>query len=65
MALLEHGALVTIISSSEDRVKSVVEAANNPKLDGKVGNVREEESFIQLLRDLAPIDHLVFSGVDK
>lgn len=65
LALLEHGARVTIISSSEQRVKSVVEAVNNSEFDGKVGNVREEDSFIELLRSLAPIDHLVFSGVDK
>ncbi|KAK0291939.1 hypothetical protein LTS16_015497 [Friedmanniomyces endolithicus] len=65
LALLEHGAHVTIVSSSEQRVKSVVEDIGNPNLHGKVGNVREEESFIELLRSLAPIDHLVFSGVDK
>ncbi|KAK0276717.1 hypothetical protein LTR54_000382 [Friedmanniomyces endolithicus] len=65
LALLEHGAHVTIVSSSEQRVKSVVEGIGNPNLHGKVGNVREEESFIELLRSLAPIDHLVFSGVDK
>ena len=46
-------------------MKSVVEDIGNPNLHGKVGNVREEESFIELLRSLAPIDHLVFSGVDK
>ncbi|KAK1088746.1 hypothetical protein LTR48_001267 [Friedmanniomyces endolithicus] len=65
LALLEHGAHVTIVSSSEQRVKSVVEDIGNPNLHGKVGNVREEESFIELLRSLAPIDHLVFSGVDN
>ncbi|TKA72290.1 hypothetical protein B0A55_06191 [Friedmanniomyces simplex] len=58
LALLEHRAHVTIISSSEQRVKSVVEDVGNPNLHGKVGNVREEESFIELLRSLAPIDHL-------
>jgi len=65
LALLEHGARVTIISSSEQRLRSVVEAVNNSNLEGEVGNVREEEKFIQLLRSLAPIDHLIFSGVDK
>ncbi|KAK3111981.1 hypothetical protein LTR53_012211 [Teratosphaeriaceae sp. CCFEE 6253] len=65
LAFLEHGAHVTIISSSEQRVNSVVKAVDNPNLEGKVGNVREEDSFIELLRSLAPMDHLVFSGVDK
>ena len=46
-------------------MKSVVNSIDNPNFEGKVGNVREEESFIELLRSLAPIDHLVFSGVDK
>ncbi|KAK3624705.1 hypothetical protein LTR56_020856 [Elasticomyces elasticus] len=65
LALLEHGAHVTIISSSEQRVKSVVEDVGDDKLHGRVANVREEENFIEVLRSLAPIDHLVFSGVDK
>ncbi|KAK4976025.1 hypothetical protein LTR42_003650 [Elasticomyces elasticus] len=65
LALLEHGAHVTIISSSEQRVKSVVEDVGDDKLHGRVANVREEEDFIEVLRSLAPIDHLVFSGVDK
>ncbi|KAK4893161.1 hypothetical protein LTR27_008501 [Elasticomyces elasticus] len=65
LALLEHGAHVTIISSSEQRVKSVVEDVSDDKLHGRVANVRDEENFIEVLRSLAPIDHLVFSGVDK
>ncbi|KAK3639954.1 hypothetical protein LTR56_012128 [Elasticomyces elasticus] len=65
LTLLEHGAHVTIISSSEQRVKSVVEAVGDDKLQGRVANVRDEENFIEVLRSLAPIDHLVFSGVDK
>jgi NADP-dependent 3-hydroxy acid dehydrogenase YdfG len=65
MAMLEHGAKVTIISSSQDRIDSVVKSVNNANFSGKVGNVREEESFISTLRSLAPIDHLIFSGVDK
>lgn len=34
-------------------------------MDGKVGNVRDEKGFTELLRSLAPLDHVVFSGVDK
>ncbi|KAK5115085.1 hypothetical protein LTR62_001782 [Meristemomyces frigidus] len=65
LALLEHGAHVTIISSSQERINTVVSDVDNPHFDGKAGNVRDENSFIELLRSLAPIDHLVFSGVDK
>ena len=39
--------------------------ANNPNLTGKVGNVRDEASYTEVLRSLAPVDHLVYSGVDK
>jgi hypothetical protein len=30
-----------------------------------VGDVRNEAAFVQLLQKLAPVDHIVFSGVDK
>jgi len=56
---------VTIISSSEEKIKTVTSDVDNPHFTGKVGNVRDEEGFIAVLRSLAPIDHLVFSGVDK
>ncbi|KAK5153374.1 hypothetical protein LTS14_007543 [Recurvomyces mirabilis] len=65
IAFLEHGAHVIIISSSEAKVKTVTSDVDDPHFTGKVGNVRDEESFIAVLRSLAPIDHLVFSGVDK
>jgi hypothetical protein len=29
-----------------------------------VGDVRDEEGFTKLLLSLAPLDHIVFSGVD-
>jgi NAD(P)-dependent dehydrogenase (short-subunit alcohol dehydrogenase family) len=66
IALLEHGAHVTIVSSSESRVFSVVEEAKKtyPNVDGRVANVRNEEEYIELLKSLAPIDHLIFSSVD-
>jgi hypothetical protein len=63
--MLEYGAHVTIISSSEAKVNAVINKVGNPNLEGTVGNVREEENFIELLKSLAPIDHLIFSGVDK
>lgn len=65
MAMLEHGANVVIISSSQDKVDAVIKKVGSSNLTGKVGNVREEDQFIELLKSLAPIDHLIFSGVDK
>jgi NAD(P)-dependent dehydrogenase (short-subunit alcohol dehydrogenase family) len=65
LALLEHGAHVTIISSSADRVKQVLADISHDHLKGEVGNVRDEAQFTEVLRSLAPIDHLIFSGVDK
>ncbi|KAK3326040.1 oxidoreductase [Apodospora peruviana] len=65
--LLEAGATITIISSSQDRVDDAVKRLGgaSPTLDGKVGNVRDEEAFTNLLVSLAPLDHVVFSSVDK
>lgn len=30
-----------------------------------VGNVRDEQSYTEVLKSLAPCDHLIYSGVDK
>jgi len=62
--LLDAGAHVTVISSSSDRVQSAVKRLANPNVDGKTGDVRDEEGFTKLLISLAPLDHIVFSGVD-
>ena len=34
-------------------------------MEGHVGDVRDEATFTSLLLSLAPLDHIVFSGVDK
>lgn len=65
LAMLEHGAHVTIISSSQDKVNDVLKKINNPNLDGKVGNVRDEAQYTEVLKSVAPVDHLIYSGVDK
>ncbi|KAJ4154449.1 hypothetical protein NW754_001398 [Fusarium falciforme] len=62
--LLEAGAAVTVVSSSPDKVKSAVQRLNSPNADGKVADVRDEEALTDVLRSLAPVDHIVFSGVD-
>lgn len=33
-------------------------------MSGHVGDVRNETTFVEVLKTLAPIDHLVFSAVD-
>ncbi|GAB7352072.1 hypothetical protein MBLNU459_g2577t2 [Dothideomycetes sp. NU459] len=64
-AFLDAGAQVTVISSSQDRVNKAVERLNSPNVKGAVGDVRDEAAFVQVLKSLAPVDHIVFSGVDK
>lgn len=56
---------MTVISSNQDRVNEAVKRLNSPSVSGVVGNVREEDSFVEVLKGLAPVDHIVFSGVDK
>jgi len=63
--LLEAGAHVTVVSSSEERVQNAVKRLESPHAQGKVGDVRDEKAFTELLISLAPLDHIVFSGVDK
>jgi len=63
-ALVEVGAHVVVISSSAARVEDAVKRLNSPNVEGRIGNVRDEESFTQLLLSLAPLDHVVFSSVD-
>ncbi|KAG4432964.1 hypothetical protein IFR05_011559 [Cadophora sp. M221] len=63
-AFLDAGAKVTVISSNQDRVNEAVKRLNSPNVSGVVGNVREEEAFVEVLKSLAPVDHIVFSAVD-
>jgi NAD(P)-dependent dehydrogenase (short-subunit alcohol dehydrogenase family) len=64
--LLAAGAHVTIISSSSAKVEAAVQRlkSESPNVEGKVGDVRDEAAFTELLVSLAPVDHVVFSGVD-
>lgn len=64
-AFIDAGSKVTVISSNHSRVDEAVKRLGSPNASGTVGNVREEESFIEVLKGLAPVDHIVFSGVDK
>jgi NAD(P)-dependent dehydrogenase (short-subunit alcohol dehydrogenase family) len=65
--LFEAGADITVISSSQENVTSALSRLGgpNPNLRGLAGDVRDESAFTQLLLSIAPLDHLVFSSVDK
>jgi len=63
-AFIDAGAIVTVISSNQDNVNDAIKRLASPHASGKVGNVRDEESFVEVLRSIAPVDHIVFSGVD-
>ena len=56
---------MTVISSNQDNVKNAVKRLGSSKASGAVGNVRDEEAFVEVLKSFAPVDHIVFSGVDK
>ena len=38
---------------------------NSPNVQGHVVDAKDEANFTKVLQSLAPLDHLVFSGVDK
>ncbi|KAF2432176.1 NAD(P)-binding protein [Tothia fuscella] len=63
--LLDAGAHLVVLSSSRERVDEAVKRLNSPNVKGEVVDVRDEAQTVKVLQSLAPIDHLVFSGVDK
>ncbi|KAK4224527.1 oxidoreductase [Podospora fimiseda] len=67
--LLSAGAHITIISSTQEKVSSAVSSLSssypNTTINGLTGDVTDESSFTQLLISLAPLDHIIFSSVDK
>lgn len=63
--MLDVGATVTVISSSKEKVDAAVKRLASPNVKGLVANVRQEEAFIQTLRSLGTVDHIVYSAVDN
>lgn len=76
--LLEHGARIIVISSQQAHVDEAVSRLNahispnntnpNPSrspVTGLVGNLRDESAFTSLLIALAPLDHVVFTSIDR
>jgi hypothetical protein len=54
-----------VISSNQERVNNSVKRLASPNASGAVGDVREEAAFVEVLKSFAPVDHIVFSSVDK
>lgn len=46
-------------------MKAALQKLNSPNAQGEVGNVRDEAAYTSLLQRLAPVDHIVYSSVDK
>lgn len=63
--MLEHGAHVAIVSSSEEKLNAALKRIDHPNASGKVSDVRNEEQYTEVLKSLAPVDHLIYSSVDK
>ncbi|ROW08724.1 hypothetical protein VPNG_06438 [Cytospora leucostoma] len=75
--LLEHGARIIVISSQQAHVDDAVSRLNahipdNSNLSsrvaqvtGLVGNLRDEAAVTSQLIALAPLDHVVFTSVDR
>lgn len=65
---LDNGASVVIVSSSEDRVKRAVDGlkTEHPDLSitGAAGDLTDEVSFTEVLRSLAPFDHVILTASD-
>jgi hypothetical protein len=55
-----------VISSSQNKVDDAVKRLNDPvRVGGCVADARDEEGLVRVLQSLAPIDHIVYSGVDR
>ncbi|KAG9235809.1 hypothetical protein BJ875DRAFT_503817 [Amylocarpus encephaloides] len=63
--LLDADAIVTAISSNQSRVDEAMKKLNFNNVARIVGNVQEKVAFVGVLKNLAPVEHIVFSGVDK
>lgn len=72
--LIEHGAHIIVISSQQSNVDSAIDRLNAhraeaepslPLVTGHVGDLHDEAAFTGLLRSLAPLDHIIFTSVDK
>jgi hypothetical protein len=56
---------VTVISSNQDNVNNAIKRLNSPHASGKVGDVRDEQVFIEVLRSIAPVITSYFLALTK
>lgn len=56
---------MTVICSNQDNVNNAIKRLNSPHASGKVGDVRDEQAFFEVLRSIAPVDHIIFSSIDQ
>jgi hypothetical protein len=64
-AFADAGANVTVISSSQEKVDRAVQRLASSNVKGQIGDARDEAGLVNVLLSLAPVDHIVYSGVDK
>lgn len=64
-AFVDAGANVTVISSSQEKVERAIQRLKSSNVKGFSADARNEAALVNLLLSLAPIDHIVYSGVDK
>jgi hypothetical protein len=64
-AFADAGANVTVISSSQEKVDKAIQRLASSNVKGQIANARDEAGLVNVLLSLAPIDHIVYSSVDK
>lgn len=68
-AFLSSGASVSIIASTQASLDAAATllASEYPgtTVDGRIADVRDEEAITAAVRALAPVDHIVYTAVDK
>lgn len=53
------------IAAAVGRLQQEYDSPGAINVAGAVADVRDEATFVGVMRDLAPVDHIVFSGVDR
>jgi len=54
-----------VISSSQEKVDRTIQQLKSSKVKGLTADARDEAGLVKVLLTLAPVDHIVYSGVDK
>lgn len=54
-----------MISSSQVKVDRAVQRLKSSDVKGHTADARDEAGLVDVLLSLAPVDHIIYSGVDK